>query len=210
MNATTQPRERADRISRPASRARTADHISGPPHSAHNRVFATDRHGGYSFTSIVWFWLGVPAVGALLIIATLGADRAYVILNLALSVPMIIYAARRMVRGFPRAPDQHLALSALARLATLAILVALIALGVSAPLMVLADAGFASSIGIALPQQSSGIWPVIGAIARAVNDGALTGLTVAVAIQLLMAVSYAARGMTNVLLRMRHPVKGGH
>lgn len=210
MSTSSLPRERADRINRPASRARTVDHVSGPPHSAHGKLFAADRHGGYNGVSIVLFWIGVPAIGLLLVATAIEAQRAYLMLNLILSVPMIVYALRRLVRGFPRAPDQSPLLAVTARLATIVMMLALLALGISGPAMVLIGGEQAALFGWATEGAPLPGGQPIATIAARTNQIAIIVLMVTLAIHLLFAVSYAVRGMNTMLLRMRHPVKDGY
>lgn len=208
MNDQSVPR--SERMSRPASRARSKNNVSGPPHSAHKAPFKADRFGGYSAASITLHWLVAIAVGGLIVTSAMQALATHVSVGLLLAPLLLFHAARRLVRGFPRAPDEPAWLALIGRLAMIALLIATLTLTLTGIALPAVDAGAYSLPGMTFPSPPWPGEPVWAARLGAMHAMAATVLFAALAIHLVLAVSYGLRGLTAVALRMRHPVDNGH
>jgi len=206
---TDQPIPRSERMSRPASRARSRDNISGPPHSAHDNPFAADSFGGYSTTSIVLHWLMALAMGVLIIAIAVGALELHVLLGLLASPVLLAYAVRRLLRGFARAPDEPVWLALVARLSMIALLLSIVALAISGIALPAVDTGAYALPGITFPDPAWPGDPVWAGRLEAIHATAAVVLFAALALHLVLVLSYSVRGLTSIALRMRHPVDGG-
>lgn len=181
---------------------------SGPPHSAAKRPLPDDRFGGYAPLSIALHWLSVLFTAMLLVTAWLGRLELHALAGFVAAPFLLVHTLRRLLRGFPRAPDEPAILSFVARLAIIAMLLAMLALAASGLAIVLATDRFGAlfGAGIVLPWSPA---PVLAAIAQTVHAGAAQLFVIAAALHLLAAIGYGARRMHGVTARIIRPVRAG-
>ncbi|MBO6636745.1 MAG: hypothetical protein JJ920_01590 [Roseitalea sp.] len=190
------------------ARAAPDERPSGPPHSAGKRLVPADSHGGYAPLSIALHWLSVLFAAALVLTAWSGRPDLHALAGLVAAPFLLVHALRRLVRGFPRAPDEPAILSLAARLAIIAMLLAMIAIALSGLTIIAASDGFARLFGaeFVLPWPPT---PALAAMVQSVHGAAAQAFIAAAGLHVLAALGYGARHMQAVTVRIIRPVRTG-
>lgn len=168
-----------------------------------------DSQAGYCRTSILLHWLTAIAMAIL----CLSQDREWTALHLGtglIAAPVFLFGACwRIRRGFPRVPDQPLALNLVERLVIIGILACLLAVAVTGVLIPPLDGNALSMFGLLSLDVPLPADPVWAGIAKQIHATAGDAFIPLVGLHVLGALMHRFVWKDGVPARVMRPTAGG-